>query len=67
MADTRDILVPDIGDFTDVPVIEVLVKPWDRVGADSPLVTLDGDGDAFAKVECDVSMPQELCASGEAS
>lgn len=30
-------------------------------------VTLDGDGDASAEVECDVSMPSELCAPGGAS
>ena len=38
-----DVLVPDIGDFKDVPVIEILVKPGDRVEADAPLVTLESD------------------------
>lgn len=38
-----DVLVPDIGDFKDVPVIEVLVKPGDRVEAETPLVTLESD------------------------
>ena len=38
-----DVLVPDIGDFKDIPVIEVLVKPGDRVEADAPLVTLESD------------------------
>src|SRR5881397_3698264 len=38
-----DVLVPDIGDFKDVPVIEVLVKPGDKVEADAPLVTLESD------------------------
>ncbi len=41
MTDTREATVPDIGDFTDVPVIEVLVKPGDRVEKDQGLVTLD--------------------------
>jgi pyruvate dehydrogenase E2 component (dihydrolipoamide acetyltransferase) len=40
---TINIEVPDIGDFTDVPVIEVLVKPGDRVALDAPLVTLESD------------------------
>ncbi len=40
---TREVKVPDIGDFTDVPVIEVLVKPGDKVKVDDPLVTLESD------------------------
>jgi pyruvate dehydrogenase E2 component (dihydrolipoamide acetyltransferase) len=40
---TINIEVPDIGDFADVPVIEVLVKSGDRVEADAPLVTLESD------------------------
>ncbi len=40
---TINIEVPDIGDFADVPVIEVLVKPGDRVELDAPLVTLESD------------------------
>ena len=31
-----DVTVPDIGDFKDVPVIEILVKPGDEVKADEP-------------------------------
>jgi pyruvate dehydrogenase E2 component (dihydrolipoamide acetyltransferase) len=38
-----DVLVPDIGDFKDVPVIEVLVKPGDEVAAEAPLITLESD------------------------
>ena len=38
-----EVKVPDIGDFKDVPVIEVLVKPGDRVERESPLVTLESD------------------------
>jgi pyruvate dehydrogenase E2 component (dihydrolipoamide acetyltransferase) len=33
--------VPDIGDFTDVEVIEVYVKPGDEIGVDDPLITLE--------------------------
>jgi pyruvate dehydrogenase E2 component (dihydrolipoyllysine-residue acetyltransferase) len=39
----REVIVPDIGDFKDVPVIEVLVKPGDSVKADDSLVTLESD------------------------
>jgi pyruvate dehydrogenase E2 component (dihydrolipoamide acetyltransferase) len=39
----KDVVVPDIGDFRDVPVIEVLVKPGDSVKADDSLVTLESD------------------------
>ncbi len=40
---TIEVKVPDIGDFKDVPVIEVLVKPGDVVKVDDPLVTLESD------------------------
>jgi pyruvate dehydrogenase E2 component (dihydrolipoamide acetyltransferase) len=38
-----DVKVPDIGDFKDVPVIEIHVKPGDTVEAEAPLVTLESD------------------------
>ncbi|WGX97275.1 2-oxo acid dehydrogenase subunit E2 [Nocardioides sp. L-11A] len=38
-----DIKVPDIGDFSDVPVIEVLVTPGAVVRAEDPLITLETD------------------------
>ena len=38
-----EVKVPDIGDFKDVPVIDVLVKPGDVVGVDDSLVTLESD------------------------
>jgi pyruvate dehydrogenase E2 component (dihydrolipoamide acetyltransferase) len=40
---TIDIPVPDIGDFKDVPVIEILVKPGDTVAKEAPLVVLESD------------------------
>ena len=43
MGAIKEVLVPDIGDFTDVPVIEVLVKPGDRIKLEDPLVTLESD------------------------
>jgi pyruvate dehydrogenase E2 component (dihydrolipoamide acetyltransferase) len=38
-----EVKVPDIGDFKDIPVIEVLVKPGDSVNKEAPLVTLESD------------------------
>ncbi len=48
----QDVLVPDIGDYKDVPVIDILVKPGDRVEAEAPLVTLESD-----KATMDVPAP----------
>jgi pyruvate dehydrogenase E2 component (dihydrolipoamide acetyltransferase) len=42
-AGVAEVRVPDIGDFTEVPVIEVLVKPGDTVKAEDPLITLESD------------------------
>jgi pyruvate dehydrogenase E2 component (dihydrolipoamide acetyltransferase) len=39
----KEVLVPDIGDFKDVEVIEVLVKPGDAVAKEQSLVTLESD------------------------
>ncbi len=43
MTQTIEIKVPDIGDFSDVPVIEILVQPGDTVRKDQGLVTLESD------------------------
>ncbi|MEO5677381.1 MAG: dihydrolipoyllysine-residue acetyltransferase [Usitatibacter sp.] len=48
-----EVKVPDIGDFKDVPVIEVLVKPGDVVRKDDSLVTLESD-----KATMEVPSPQ---------
>src|SRR5262245_5335924 len=42
-AGVADVRVPDIGDFKDVPIIEVMVKPGDTIAAEQPLVTLESD------------------------
>src|SRR4051794_23875302 len=47
-----EVRVPDIGDFTDVPVIEILVAPGDEVAEEAPLVTLESD-----KATMDVPAP----------
>ena len=39
----KEIFVPDIGDFKDVPVIEILVKPGDTVKAEDSLITVESD------------------------
>jgi len=47
-----EIKVPDIGDFKDIPIIEVFVKPGDKVAAEDSLVTLESD-----KATMDVPSP----------
>lgn len=42
-AETIEITVPDIGDFKDVEVIELLVKPGDAVAKDQSLITVESD------------------------
>ena len=48
----QEIRVPDIGDFTDVPIIEIHVSPGDTVAAEDPLLTLESD-----KATLDVPAP----------
>jgi pyruvate dehydrogenase E2 component (dihydrolipoamide acetyltransferase) len=43
MGQIREVSVPDIGDFKDVPIIEIAVKVGDRVKAEAPLITLESD------------------------
>jgi dihydrolipoamide dehydrogenase len=43
MSQIIELKVPDIGDFTDVPVIEVFIKPGDVIKVDDALVTLESD------------------------
>jgi pyruvate dehydrogenase E2 component (dihydrolipoamide acetyltransferase) len=52
VAEMMQVAVPDIGDFSDVPVIEVLVAPGDSVAPEDPLVTLESD-----KATMDVPAP----------
>src|SRR5438105_15619068 len=47
-----EVKVPDIGDFTDVPVIDLFVKAGDNVKPEDPLVTLESD-----KATMDVPSP----------
>ncbi|MFL5293014.1 MAG: biotin/lipoyl-containing protein, partial [Myxococcales bacterium] len=51
---TQEVTVPDIGDFKDVPVIQVFVKPGDEVKKEDPLVSLESD-----KATMDVPSPAD--------
>jgi pyruvate dehydrogenase E2 component (dihydrolipoamide acetyltransferase) len=52
MSQLIEVKVPDIGDFKDVPVIEILVRPGDTVKAEDALITLESD-----KATMDVPSP----------
>ena len=43
MSNIVNVVVPDIGDFKDIPIIEVLVKPGDTVKKETPLISLESD------------------------
>jgi pyruvate dehydrogenase E2 component (dihydrolipoamide acetyltransferase) len=75
-----EVKVPDIGDFKDVPIVEIMVKPGDRVTAEQPLLTLESDkatldvpapaagvvGEIVARVGDKVSMGTALLTLDEA-
>src|ERR1700687_2704843 len=52
MATMVEVRVPDIGDFKDIPIIEVFVKAGDTVKAEDPLISLESD-----KATMDVPSP----------
>ncbi len=43
MSQLIEVTVPDIGDFTDIPVIEILVKPGDTIKKEDSLISLESD------------------------
>ena len=53
MSNVIEVKVPDIGDFKDVPIVEVLVKPGDSVNPEDPLITLESD-----KATLEIPAPQ---------
>ena len=53
MSQLIEIKVPDIGDFKNIPVIEVLVKPGDSINKEDALITLESD-----KATMEVPSPQ---------
>ena len=54
MSTIKEIKVPDIGDFNDVEIIEILVKPGDSLKAEDPVMTLESD-----KATMDVPCPED--------
>ncbi|MEO8441940.1 MAG: biotin/lipoyl-containing protein, partial [Betaproteobacteria bacterium] len=53
MSSLLEVKVPDIGDFKEIPIIEILVKPGDSVKAEDPLIALESD-----KATMEVPAPQ---------
>jgi pyruvate dehydrogenase E2 component (dihydrolipoamide acetyltransferase) len=39
VAEIKQVLVPDIGDFKNIPIIELLVRPGDKVKIEDPLIS----------------------------
>ena len=76
-----EIKVPDIGDFKDVPIIDILVKPGDEVKPEQPLITLESDkatmdvpspgagvvGELYVKVGDKVSMGRTILSLEESA
>lgn len=56
----KEILVPDIGDFSDVELIEILVAPGDRIAVDDPLITLESDKASMEVPSSDAGVVKEL-------
>ena len=52
MIKTKEVLIPDIGEFDKVEVIEVLVKSGDPISVEDPLLTMESD-----KASMDVPSP----------
>src|SRR5690625_6290293 len=61
MADTIELKVPDIGDFDEVTVIEVLVAPGDTVSLEQSLVTLESDKATMEVPASQAGTIQEVC------
>jgi dihydrolipoamide dehydrogenase len=60
MARMIEVKVPDIGDFKDVDVIEILVKPGDRVAKEASLITLESDKATMEIPSSDAGIVKEL-------
>ncbi len=63
MATTIEIIVPDLGDFEDVEVIEILVAPGDTVAREDGLITLETDKAAMDVPSPENGVVEELTAS----
>lgn len=51
--ETIAVVLPDVGDFSDVPVVEILIAPGDRIAVDQSLLTLETD-----KATMEIPSPQ---------
>ena len=60
MGAMQEVFVPDIGDFKDVDVIEVLVKPGDRVEKEQSLISLESDTATMEIPSPDAGVVKEL-------
>jgi dihydrolipoamide dehydrogenase len=60
VAQVIEVKVPDIGDFKDIDVIEVLVKPGDRVAKEASLITLESDKATMEIPSSDAGVVKEL-------
>ncbi|MCW9021787.1 MAG: dihydrolipoamide acetyltransferase, partial [Sedimenticola sp.] len=56
----KEILVPDIGDFSEVELIEILVAPGDTIAVDDPLITLESDKASMEVPASDAGIVKEL-------
>lgn len=57
------ITVPDVGDFSDIPVIEILVRPGDSVDKESPLIVLETDKATMEVPSTHVGIIREILVS----
>lgn len=60
MASIKNITTPDLGGAHDVAVIEVLVKPGDKIAADTPIVTLESDKATMEVPSADAGVVKEV-------
>jgi len=56
MAKTETILLPDVGNFNQIPVIEILAQPGDTIEKDQSLLTLETD-----KATMEIPSPWRVC------
>ena len=57
--------VPDIGDFSAVPVIEILVKPGDEIKKEEPLVVLESDKASMEVPSPEAGKVQEILVKND--
>ena len=66
MTTKQEVLVPDIGDFTDVEIVDVMVSAGDTVAAEDSLITLETDKAAMdVPAPADGTVVEMLVATGD--